>query len=487
MSSSEFLGSSEESSRLRLRETLPLCATFALLFVLFYGATSWWTTRLGALPNWNLPFETRVPFVPSLCLVYMTITPALLLAPLVFRSRRAITPLFVTLTVELIFACVCFLLFPQTVAWSRPPVTGWIAVPFAIADAMNLAYNQFPSLHVAFAFTAALAYSRRRSAVVKLAWLTWALAVATSAWLMWEHNLVDLAGGIVLALAAMAMIYSRVERSEFLDALHIELLCVRQCAIFARRHLRYALIFAIIWGASLRQWRRYRVVRTGFCAAQWIDDLLDGDRPSSHEPLQIIDDLLRQIEGRSFASDELSRLTATFVNDLERCDAHAVDTFLALVREMRRDRERAMSRAVWPNAELEEHHQRTFQLSIDLMLIVSGCSARAVDVPHLVTALAWCSVFRDLDADLRAGIVNIPAEVLAGSSSVARVVETEAFARWSDALHADALSTLTLSAAELDALRDDRARGILRIFQRSIEKFGRRRIANHQRTLLPVR
>lgn len=481
MSSPEFVGStgcSERGSTVQWRETAPLCVAFALLFAVLYGGTSWWTTRLGTLPNWNLPFEARVPFVPSLCLVYMTITPALLLAPFVFRSRRAMAPLFVTLTAELFVACVFFVLVPQTVAWSRPPVTGWVAVPFAVADAMNLSYNQFPSLHVAFAFTAALAYSRRRGAIAKLAWIAWAFAVAGSAWLIWEHNLLDLAGGVALAGTAMAVLYTRVERGY--DALAIELTCLAQCALFARRHLRYALIFVIIWGASIRRWRQTRVVRTGFCCAQWIDDLLDGDRPTDREPLLVVDDLLQQVETRRFAADELSQLTAWFVRDLEACDPRAVDTFVALVREMRRDRERALSRATWPEADLDDHHQRTFRCSVDLMLTATGCTARATDVPHLVDALAWCSVFRDLEDDLRAGIVNVPQEVVAAGSS--------AVDDWQRRSRLAALQALELSRAEVAAIGDARGRRILSIFQRSIERFaGKQRGRRGVQTSVGVR
>lgn len=411
---------------------LRACVLFALLFAVCYGGAAWWTSTLpGPLPSWDFVFEQRVPFVPSLAIVYLTITPALLLAPWLLRER---TPMFAfALSVQTIVATIFFLLFPLTNAWVRPEVNSW---PFRLADALNLAYNEFPSLHVAFAVSAAWAYRRWY-------WTLWAAAVAVSAWLIWEHHLVEIVAGIVLATIVMRV----AER----ESTWVELCCLAQCARFSRRHIRYFVIFLAIYGPSLLHWRRYRAVRWGFCSAQWIDDLLDGDRKSEREPLEIIDELLT-------SATPLSRLTRAFLAEI---DDEARTEFLALVRCMRVDRVRVLERARWSAGQLDAHHRQTFSLSVNLMLRTAGCTARAEQVPSLIDALAWCSVFRDLEDDLRKGLNNIPAG--------ADVEE------WTRASHRRACVTLQRSAAEVVALDDPRARNILAIFQRSMEKFAARR------------
>jgi hypothetical protein len=75
---------------------------------------------------------------------------------------------------------------------------------------------------------------------------------------------------------------------------------------------------------------------------------------------------------------------------------------------MRIDRLRVLGREAWSAEQLDEHHRRTFTLSVNLMLHTAGCTARAEQVPSLIDALAWCSVFRDLDDDQRKGLDNIP-------------------------------------------------------------------------------
>ncbi|HEU4889453.1 MAG TPA: fatty acid desaturase, partial [Thermoanaerobaculia bacterium] len=302
--------------------TLPFCILFAALFAVCYGGAAWWTGRYASLPAWDFAFEQQVPFVPALSLVYLTITPALMLAPFLLRTRARLAPLAITLCVETLVACAFFLLFPQTTAFVRPEVTGWARIPFNIADTLNLQYNQFPSLHVAFAVSAAWAYRR-------FAWKVWAVAVALSTWLMWEHHLVDILGGVALAAIAMTIVYPRLQKPG------VELQCLWQCMRFSRRHVRYFVIFLAIYLPSLLHWRRYRAVRAGFCAAQWIDDLLDGDRRSEREPLEIVDELLEEMTGGTFSSGPLPQLVAALFADL---DAEGQRDFIALVRAMRIDR-----------------------------------------------------------------------------------------------------------------------------------------------------
>lgn len=181
----------------QLRETLPWCASFALVFGVCYGGASWLASRHTSLPAWNLPFESHVRFVPSLAIVYLSIVPAMMLAPFVFRTRAEIAPFAITLCVETLIATIFFVLMPQKTAFIRPPVTGWIGPLFDFANALNLESNELPSLHVAFAVTAAWAYgssslwSGRFTKLRTWLWSLWCLTVISSAWLMWEHHFLE--------------------------------------------------------------------------------------------------------------------------------------------------------------------------------------------------------------------------------------------------------------------------------------------------------
>lgn len=238
-----------------------------------------------------------------------------------------------------------------------------------------------------------------------------------------------------------------------MTAVWVEACCLWQCARFSLRHPRYFVIFLSIWIPSLLHWRKRRAVRVAFVTLQWIDDLLDGDRKSRREPLEIVDELIDGTDPRH----PIARLMQVLFTDL---DDESREEFVALVREMRRDRVRMLGREKWSEDELDQHHRRTFNLSVDLLLRVTGCSARASDVPPLIDSLAWCSVFRDLGDDQRKGLDNVP-----------RGVD---FATWSNERHARARVTLRESAAAIARLDDPQARKILGAFQRSIDRFARR-------------
>ncbi|MEO8379084.1 MAG: hypothetical protein ABI779_05425 [Acidobacteriota bacterium] len=256
----------------------------------------------------------------------------------------------------------------------------------------------------------------------------------------------------------------RPARSAWRETMWVELCCLWQCARFSRRHRRYFVIFLAIYGPSLLHWRRLRAVRTGFCAAQWIDDLLDGDRPSKREPLEVIEELRTEMANGRFSSQPLSRLTAALFAGMA---PDGQREFMDLVSTMQCDRKRVMEKEVWSEDALRDHHRTTFRLSVNLLLRTTRCHARAEDVPSLIAALSWCSVFRDLDDDLRKGLINVPGPIWNAAS-------TDELSQWARQSRVQAAAWIARAAEEVGALSDPRARRILGIFQRSVAHFERK-------------
>lgn len=262
--------------------------------------------------------------------------------------------------------------------------------------------------------------------------------------------------------------------------------CLREALRFSRRHRRYFVILLAIWLPSLLRWRETRVVRLAYCVAQWIDDLLDGDRPSDREPLEVVDELLESMGRRSFGDDPLSRLAAALFDELDAMGAPGDDPhgdFIALVREMRVDRERVLGRELWDAARLRTHLVRTFELSVSLMLVVSRCTTRASAVPSLVELLSWTSVVRDLEDDLAHGLVNVPREAWPEDAptlplsrgAISLLLASEAIRAWAAREHLVAKALLPVAEREIAAIDEERARRILGTFHRSIARFARRR------------
>jgi membrane-associated phospholipid phosphatase len=407
----------------------------------------------------------------------------LLLSLLVFRTWKDMVPFALALCAETVVGAVGFLVLPVEVAWPSRVVQGGWADIFFVADTMNLERNYLPSLHVAFACTAALAYAERSGGWARALFGLWATAIAASTLLIHEHHLVDVVAGALLAWGTWRYVAPRARREDFLAALRVEALCARELFRFSRRHLRYALIGLALYRYSLGRFRRQaRVARVGFCFLQLVDDVLDGDRAVEGEPLDWVDSLLVELEaGRTQDTGTAATLGRVLLDSLEDPEARA--HVFALMRTMRWDRERVRERR-WLSADaLLAQHRDTFRLSVDLMLHVAGADVRASDVPSLIDAFGWCSTLRDLREDLAAGLYNVPAEVAdevragdADPGDYDALLGSNAGRAWVVTEYARARVLLARSAEELSALEGRTGTPLLRLFHRSIEGFRARRL-----------
>ena len=477
---------------------------FLLVFGLLYGGASWLS---GAIP-WRfavaLPFESAIPFVPAMAGVYLSTLPFLGLAPFVLRRRQELLPLFAAMVAATAIAAVVFVALPADPPDPMRQAEGLTGLLFTFADALNLERNELPSLHVALVFCAAFAYRGKLGRLGALALFGWAAAIAASTLLIHEHRVIDLAAGVALALFCWRVVGRRASRAAVRGGWDVELRCWREMALFGRRHPRYWLIALSLLAASVPRWRQRRVLRTGYCFLQLVDDLLDGDRPCDGEPLDRVAEVVAAIESDDYGGDDLMRLARAFAGDLRRAGGEAaIDQALALIREMEEDRRRVLAAAVGgPMASaldasvLRRHHRRTFGLSVDLMMIAGGAELRAADVPELIEAFGWCSTMRDLRQDLAAGLVNVPREVLEAASregvrgaAPEALLGTVAVRRWLGEELERAERHLDATDRRLDALASRSGARILRRFTRSIRDFARRRFPRRYpevRNLAPV-
>ncbi|MCB1036652.1 MAG: phosphatidic acid phosphatase, partial [Acidobacteria bacterium] len=129
---------------------------FSAFFLLVYGGASALSARIPWSCQGGWAFEGAIPFVPSAAALYLTVVPALALAPWILRSRGRLLPFAAALSAETALGGICFLLFPMVSSFPPRPVaalSGAGGLAFRLADFLNLERNELPSLHVAFAVT----------------------------------------------------------------------------------------------------------------------------------------------------------------------------------------------------------------------------------------------------------------------------------------------------------------------------------------------
>lgn len=450
-----------------LRFSLPLSYLFSKIFFSVYGGASLLAGLRGARPDFHFSWELKLPFVPSLAIVYLSVPLLLLLTPFILRTWKSFTPFFLTLTAETLIGGVFFLLIPLVQAYPERVASGFGGAIFHLADRLNLDYNEFPSLHVAFALTAAVVFGRRCGWLGRVLFSLWVIGVGVSALFMHEHHVLDVAGGAVLGLVSVATVFPRVSRHQTLAALRIEALCLKQFVFFVRRHPRYLLVFfALI--------RESRVLRAAYCLAQHVDDVLDGDRRIKADPEVYVLTVLRGLKGEEAfgesAADQLAQFVAGEIG--EEAKRELIELFEVLLEDRRRmDARRAM-----PAEALAEHHRKTFFLSLDLTFLLAGAGLRAGDAPDLIGALSWVSPVRDLEKDLQKGLINIPREVLG----------TLAVREWLRREHRRGAACIEALGARLESIEDPKGRAILTAFHKALAAYERKYRRKHADLLAGV-
>ncbi|NJO13749.1 MAG: hypothetical protein HC870_00320 [Rhizobiales bacterium] len=198
-------GSGQSATRQRqLAWSIMAChvAVFAAAFQILYGIGSADFVTRSAMFDVALPIDDHAPFWPMWSLAYIAIGPLLLAAAIALRTPERTLPFLAALTLQLAAGVLCFLAVPVA-AMPVPAIamTELEAALFAMADGINLEGNMMPSLHVAFAISAAWAASPCLRLPLRLAIWGWAGAICASTWLIRQHWLLDIAGGALLAVA----------------------------------------------------------------------------------------------------------------------------------------------------------------------------------------------------------------------------------------------------------------------------------------------
>ena len=180
-------------------KALVVSAGLSILFLIVYGGCNWITGHRANVGTFYFEWERKIPFVPFFILPYMSIDLFFVVAPFLCRTDRELVTLTKRIAAAIIVAGICFLLFPLRFAFSRPHVDGSLGALFDWFRGMDAPYNLLPSLHAAFTLILCDIYFRQTRGFTRVAIMTWCVLIALSPVLTYQHHLVDIAGGFVLA------------------------------------------------------------------------------------------------------------------------------------------------------------------------------------------------------------------------------------------------------------------------------------------------
>jgi membrane-associated phospholipid phosphatase len=173
--------------------------SLSLLFMVVYGSCNWITAHRHDVGTWYYSWEHFIPFVPLMIVPYMSIDLFFVAGPFLCQSREELQILTRRIIFAILVAGAFFLLMPLKMGIARPQPSGWTGAIFNFLHAFDQPYNLVPSLHITLRTILADLYARHTKGVTRLASHVWFSLVGFSTVLTYQHHVVDVAGGFVLA------------------------------------------------------------------------------------------------------------------------------------------------------------------------------------------------------------------------------------------------------------------------------------------------
>ena len=180
-------------------KALVVSVGLSVLFLVVYSGCNWITGQRSQVGSFYFQWERAIPFVPFMILPYMSIDLFFIAAPFLCRTEEELRIFSRRVIAAILIAGFCFLLFPLRFAFPRPHASGWLGAVFDWFRGVDLPFNLFPSLHAALLLLLVDVYARNLRGVLLLAVMSWFFLIALSPLLTYQHHVIDIVGGFVLA------------------------------------------------------------------------------------------------------------------------------------------------------------------------------------------------------------------------------------------------------------------------------------------------
>ncbi len=198
-----------ENSRPTFKHQLLVAIGTSGLFLVVYGGTSWLTSLRAPVPSIRFDWEHLIPFLPWMIIPYMSIDVFFFSAPFLTTSRDELSLFAKRISLAVLLAGFCFLVFPLQLAAERPLAKGWCGELYNWFCSMDRPYNLCPSLHIALRTILALVYARHTVGWVRTLSHVWFSVIGFSTVTLYQHHVIDVAFGFVLAVACFYAIHPK--------------------------------------------------------------------------------------------------------------------------------------------------------------------------------------------------------------------------------------------------------------------------------------
>ena len=177
-------------------------------FFLVYGACNAFTARRQDVGTFYFAWEKHIAFIPWMIVPYLSIDLFFAGSFFLCADRPALRTHALRITAAILLSAAGFLLFPLSFGWPRPVVHGWLGALFVPLNTLDLPGNLCPSLHISLRSILWRVYG---PAVRAQTWLwtaacAWFALIGASTLFIYQHHVVDLLGGWLVAWLCCALI-----------------------------------------------------------------------------------------------------------------------------------------------------------------------------------------------------------------------------------------------------------------------------------------
>jgi membrane-associated phospholipid phosphatase len=183
-----------------------IAGALSVLFIVVYGSCNWVTAHRDDVGTWYYSWEHLIPFVPVMIVPYMSINLFFVSAPFLCRSREGLRTFTLRITFAILIAGVCFLALPLKFGVTFPQATGWTGAIFNFLHRFDQPYNLVPSLHITFRTILADLFARHTKGRLRVASHIWFCLIGFSTLLTYQHHMVDVVAGFILAAVCFYLI-----------------------------------------------------------------------------------------------------------------------------------------------------------------------------------------------------------------------------------------------------------------------------------------
>lgn len=176
------------------------------VFIFVYSSCNHITSTRTDVGTFMFEWERHIPFVKEMVLPYWSLDLFFCGVFFLCSSKVELNLLTKRLIAVTVASGVLFLLVPLKLGLPRPVPEGWTAPLFHALYFNDQPYNLAPSLHISLRSLVWVFYGAHLTGWLRTAVKVWFILIGASTLLVWQHHLVDVAGGFVMGWVIAALI-----------------------------------------------------------------------------------------------------------------------------------------------------------------------------------------------------------------------------------------------------------------------------------------